>query len=709
MVSRNNIYTAVWTALLCFAGALHAQQPAYILDGSTSGFVGSHAAFFEDEVGLRPEQALQQTFTPFTNTVQAIPGNPKVVWVKLDVTNRSDEPIGAKIDLASYDFVDWYLIDNGTFIDSAFMGEMRIDERNEDFIESNIFPLGKLRSGFTNTILLRLGNTEQIVIPLRVDRLSTLQGINSSRRFVFGIYTGIMLVMFLYNIFLAFSVRERIYLYYLGHLVFAWLTQAAFQGIAAFYFWPGNDYLSEIGFTFSTCMVSILGILFMRGFLQTATHLNWQDKVLQALVAFYTIAILLTLAGSAKAAFAIVLPMQALVAIFILYMSVYLVIKGSRQARFYLIGWAALFIGIAIYVLKDFGILPYNNLTNYALQAGTALEVVLLSIALADRINILEDEKRSLVARQKEELQREVNLRTAELRNTNHSLEKAYNDLKSTQSQLINAEKMASLGQLTAGIAHEINNPINFINANVKPLQRDFNDLLEIIGDYRGVKPENASAELQRIREKEEQIELDYTSREILELLSGIAEGAMRTTEIVRGLRIFSRLDEAEFNKSNVIEGIESTLILLNSAMQNDVTVEHDYINLPMIDCYPGKLNQVFMNIIGNGIYAIHRRVDKDMPGRLTIQTRDAGDTIVIRFIDNGCGMSEKTLENMFEPFYTTKPVGEGTGMGMAISYGIIVNEHRGKLSAESVLGKGTTITIEIPKTLSDKPPRDRQ
>jgi two-component system, NtrC family, sensor kinase len=183
----------------------------------------------------------------------------------------------------------------------------------------------------------------------------------------------------------------------------------------------------------------------------------------------------------------------------------------------------------------------------------------------------------------------------------------------------------------------------------------------------------------------------------------------MRTTEIVRGLRIFSRLDEAEFNKSNVIEGLESTLILLNSAMQNDVTVERDYADLPMIDCYPGKLNQVFMNIIGNGIYAIHRRVEKDIPGRLTIQTRDAGEAILIRFTDNGCGMSEKTLENMFEPFYTTKPVGEGTGMGMAISYGIIVNDHRGRLYAESILGKGTTITMELPKKLSDKPPRNRQ
>ena len=203
MVSRNKFFHLFLFAKLALSGSLQAQQATYIFDGSTSGFVGSHAAYLEDEVGLRPEQALRETFTPFSNTVQSLSNNPKAVWVKLDITNRSDEPVGAKIDLASYDLVDWYLIDNGTFIDSAFMGELRIDQRSEDYIEHSIFPLGKLRSGFTNTILLRLVNTEQIVIPLRVDKLSVLQGTNSSRRFVFGIYTGIMLVMFLYNIFLA--------------------------------------------------------------------------------------------------------------------------------------------------------------------------------------------------------------------------------------------------------------------------------------------------------------------------------------------------------------------------------------------------------------------------------------------------------------------------------------------------------------------------
>jgi signal transduction histidine kinase len=490
----------------------------------------------------------------------------------------------------------------------------------------------------------------------------------------------------------------------LGHLLFAWLTQAAFQGIAAYYFWPGNAYLTIIGFTVATCMVSVFGILFMRGFLQTSTHMPGHDKVLQVLVVFYLVSVVLAFSGIAKETFALVLPVQALVSVFILYVTVRLVVKGSKQARFYLIGWALLFVGITIYVLKDFGVLPYNDVTNYALMAGTALEVVLLSIALADRINILEEEKRSLISRQKDDLQREVAIRTAELRSTNSSLEKAYNDIKEAQSQLINAEKMASLGQLTAGIAHEINNPINFINANVKPLKRDFSDLLEIINQYRGIRPGHAAEDMERIRHLEQEMDLEYTSREVLELLSGISEGAMRTTEIVRGLRIFSRLDEAEFNKSNVMEGLESTLILLNSAMQNDVTVERDYADLPMIDCYPGKLNQVFMNIIGNGVYAVLKRPDKRIPGKLIIRAANAGDYIKISFIDNGCGMSKKTLENMFEPFYTTKPVGEGTGMGMAISYGIIVNEHKGKLYAESEPGVGSSVHIEIPKNLSDKP-----
>jgi signal transduction histidine kinase len=704
MVLRNKLLACFAIGLFFGSKTLIAQQESFIYDGTHDGYAGLHAYYFQESLVNTPEQALSNQFTPFQNDVQSLSVNPGVVWVRIDIVNRSSDAIGIKLDLASYDRVDWYLIDNGVFIDSAFTGELRVDPSKEEYIENNIFNLQKLRSGFRNTVLIRLVNTEQIVIPLRIDRISSLQGTNSNRRFIFGVYTGIMLVMFLYNIFLAFSIRERIYLHYLGHLLFAWLTQAAFQGIAAYYFWPGNAYLTIIGFTVATCMVSVFGILFMRGFLQTSTHMPGHDKVLQVLVVFYLVSVVLAFSGIAKETFALVLPVQALVSVFILYVTVRLVVKGSKQARFYLIGWALLFVGITIYVLKDFGVLPYNDVTNYALMAGTALEVVLLSIALADRINILEEEKRSLISRQKDDLQREVAIRTAELRSTNSSLEKAYNDIKEAQSQLINAEKMASLGQLTAGIAHEINNPINFINANVKPLKRDFSDLLEIINQYRGIRPGHAAEDMERIRHLEQEMDLEYTSREVLELLSGISEGAMRTTEIVRGLRIFSRLDEAEFNKSNVMEGLESTLILLNSAMQNDVTVERDYADLPMIDCYPGKLNQVFMNIIGNGVYAVLKRPDKRIPGKLIIRAANAGDYIKISFIDNGCGMSKKTLENMFEPFYTTKPVGEGTGMGMAISYGIIVNEHKGKLYAESEPGVGSSVHIEIPKNLSDKP-----
>jgi signal transduction histidine kinase len=704
MVLRNKLLACFAIGLFFGSKTLIAQQESFIYDGTHDGYAGLHAYYFQESLVNTPEQALSNQFTPFQNDVQSLSVNPGVVWVRIDIVNRSSDAIGIKLDLASYDRVDWYLIDNGVFIDSAFTGELRVDPSKEEYIENNIFNLQKLRSGFRNTVLIRLVNTEQIVIPLRIDRISSLQGTNSNRRFIFGVYTGIMLVMFLYNIFLAFSIRERIYLHYLGHLLFAWLTQAAFQGIAAYYFWPGNAYLTIIGFTVATCMVSVFGILFMRGFLQTSTHMPGHDKVLQVLVVFYLVSVVLAFSGIAKETFALVLPVQALVSVFILYVTVRLVVKGSKQARFYLIGWALLFVGITIYVLKDFGVLPFNDVTNYALMAGTALEVVLLSIALADRINILEEEKRSLISRQKDDLQREVAIRTAELRSTNSSLEKAYNDIKEAQSQLINAEKMASLGQLTAGIAHEINNPINFINANVKPLKRDFSDLLEIINQYRGIRPGHAAEDMERIRHLEQEMDLEYTSREVLELLSGISEGAMRTTEIVRGLRIFSRLDEAEFNKSNVMEGLESTLILLNSAMQNDVTVERDYADLPMIDCYPGKLNQVFMNIIGNGVYAVLKRPDKRIPGKLIIRAANAGDYIKISFIDNGCGMSKKTLENMFEPFYTTKPVGEGTGMGMAISYGIIVNEHKGKLYAESEPGVGSSVHIEIPKNLSDKP-----
>lgn len=273
----------------------------------------------------------------------------------------------------------------------------------------------------------------------------------------------------------------------------------------------------------------------------------------------------------------------------------------------------------------------------------------------------------------------------------NNESNKLLTELRETQTQLVQSEKMASLGQLTAGVAHEINNPINFVSANIKPLKEDLNDILECIGQYEKVieenKLENYFSELEKFKKNKDII---FSMQEIQELLKGIEEGASRTTEIVKGLRNFSRLDQNIIKKANMNEGIESTLTLLHSVYKDRIEIEKDLGEIQEVECLPGQINQVLMNILSNAIQAIH---DK---GEIFIKTWEEEPMVKISIKDTGSGMSEVTKQKIFDPFFTTKEVGKGTGLGLSISYGII-EKHKGKIEVISEPGKGTEFIISLP------------
>ncbi len=270
-------------------------------------------------------------------------------------------------------------------------------------------------------------------------------------------------------------------------------------------------------------------------------------------------------------------------------------------------------------------------------------------------------------------------------------LESTIENLKATQAQLVQAEKMASLGILTAGVAHEINNPINFVSANVEPLKRDIEDMLQVLAGYENtIKKYGLTDQFKEVEALKNELDFNLLIQEINDLLKGIKEGATRTSEIVKGLRNFSRLDENERKPVQVNEGIESTLLVLSNQLKNKVTVHRDYGKVEELMGYPGKLNQVFMNVISNAYQAIE---DK---GEIFIKTCMENSHVVIRISDTGIGMTEGVQKRIFEPFFTTKQVGAGTGLGLSITYGII-KDHQGTISVESTPGKGSTFTICIP------------
>ena len=339
----------------------------------------------------------------------------------------------------------------------------------------------------------------------------------------------------------------------------------------------------------------------------------------------------------------------------------------------------------------------------------------IIEITISRRLNRQNQEYIVFLRDISDRKQVEVALRSSEatLRKQTTELEQALQNLQHTQAQLIQTEKMSSLGQLVAGVAHEINNPVNFIYGNLTYIDNYTQDLAALIKLYQQIYPNTAPEISKFIAE----IELDFIMEDMPKMLSSMTVGTERICEIVLTLRNFSRLDEAEIKSVNIHSGIDSTLLILQHRLKtkpgrSGIEVIKEYGDLPQIRCYPGQLNQVFMNILSNAIDALDKynpqrtiaEIAKE-PNRITIRTTLKNpDWVAISIKDNGPGITESNMKRIFDPFFTTKPVGDGTGLGLSISYQIVVDKHKGFLKCISSPQKGAEFYIEIPTRLEEEP-----
>ena len=313
-----------------------------------------------------------------------------------------------------------------------------------------------------------------------------------------------------------------------------------------------------------------------------------------------------------------------------------------------------------------------------ASQAATAIEKALLY-------------KKSCKAAQKAQKQAE-------------KLQQALQQLQQTQAQLVHSEKMSSLGQMVAGIAHEINNPVNFIHGNIRYLHDYVQDLLNLLYLYQYQYPSPPT----EIKEMMEEIEFEFLLTDLPKLLSSMKIGTDRIKNIVLSLRNFSHLGKAEKKSINIHEGIDSTLLILNSRLKaksnrDEIKVIKNYGELPFVECYAGQINQVLMNIISNAIDAMEEFNQPPKASMIQISTQVINsDWVAIRITDNGPGIPDHIIQKIYDPFFTTKPIGKGTGLGMAISHQIIIEKHGGILKCSSKKGEGTEFIIQIPIKVSN-------
>ncbi|MDF0552457.1 ATP-binding protein [Kamptonema sp. UHCC 0994] len=355
-------------------------------------------------------------------------------------------------------------------------------------------------------------------------------------------------------------------------------------------------------------------------------------------------------------------------------------------------------------------------------QAQEALSQLTLELEkrVQERTNALELTNELLQQENRDRSLAENSLRRsqAKLLEKTEQLENTLQQLKSTQTQLVQTEKMSSLGQMVAGIAHEINNPVNFIYGNLTPAGEYIQDLLGLIKVYQVCYPHPAP----EIQDKIKIIELDFIVEDLQKIFASIKIGAERIKEIVKSLRTFSRLDEADMKDVNIHEGIDSTLMILQHRLKEQpnrlpIQVIKEYGDLPLVECYAGQLNQVFMNIISNAVDALeqldqheqsfkdnwqqnsHNQLSTIICPTLTIHIRTLiveGKWVQIQITDNGIGIAPDAMPKLYDPFYTSKPIGYGTGLGLAISYQII-KTHEGDLCCISEVGRGTEFIIKIP------------
>jgi len=575
-----------------------------------------------------------------------------------------------------------------------------------------VFPLN-LKPQTTTTVYLKIETKKALNFPLIIMPEQQFVAYNHKHDLVFGLYYGLIIVMMIYNLFLYIGFRDKSYLYYVLYVMFGGLTNADLKGTLFEFFLPHlpeiNPYLPVLG-----ALSGIFALFFIKHFLDIKKNCN---KIISStwlgILILYFLSIIFTLFKQPQIAVSIVLITTFLFSIFGFWIGIFLILKKFQPAKYYLFAWCWLLIGLIIFILMDFGVLPYNDLTSNAVIIGTGIEAIFLSLALANKINNLEKANQQIIKDQNTKLEKKVSERTKEieiqkielqekneelisaeeeLRQNNEELltlndhlevqkemlEETLVKLQDSQGQLIQSEKMASLGGLVAGIAHELNTPVGIgITAA--------SSLAEKINSFNILYKES----------KMKKSDLDNLVANTLEASQLILGNLMRTGDLIKSFKQVS-VDQVSENKrefnfrtymADVVKNLRPKLKHTN--INIEIKCEEDLI----INSYPGLFAQIITNFVIN---SLTHGFDEGQHGTITMRASKDEEFLKFYYSDNGKGLSQEVIQKICEPFFTTNKQ-KGTGLGMHIVFNLVTQKLNGELKISGQEGQGVKFFIKIP------------
>ncbi len=707
-------YKHLFTIILLFLCSMDikAQDTLFYSAGQNPLDIGSHARFYKDakdtfklvQIMALSDASFQKSETEimnFGNTAESI-------WVKLYIKNKSDEPLFLSFDNYQLQYIDLVVFDEKGLKQQQTSGTTA-PLKNRYFQRGNsILEVGQKPS----VIYINVKTNTGFCFPVTISNAVALVNVNHKYDVLKGLGTGILLAMALYNLFIFFSLKDRLYLYYCIYVFVSIWTTAHINGI---WFFLRTDYAIFNDFVGIQLLI-LVALLF------TVRFLNLDQNMPRTYTAIKIFSVLIALIIPIECfdiqplANHIMEALTPIAGISMLLVGVLSYLQGNKSAKYYVLAWIFFLIGGMTTSLCYDGVLPYNNFTSNALLLGACVENILLGFALANRINIYREESalaqalafqrltenEMLIKEQNKNLEEKVNVRTMEL-------ESSLDVLKKTQNQLIQSEKLASLGELTAGISHEIQNPLNFVS-NFSDLSIDLTEELKAEIGNSPLTPEGGIM----LKDKAyiDEILADLSSNQVK-----INHHSNRASNIVKGMLDHSRVSNGTKELTDINKMADEYLRLSfhglrakNKDFNADFKMDFEE-NLPKISVISQDIGRVMLNLFSNAFHAVNKRNVSEVQNltdvkiyqpTVSISTQSTISPlgikeIIITVIDNGTGMPEEVKTKIFQPFFTTKPTGDGTGLGLSLSYDIVTKGHDGTLEVESTEGIGTIFIIKLP------------